>query len=207
MLILLILHHEHVGYRLFSRSPYLIGYLAVHLELSGATPTCSTLNYWSIFSPCQLQGQINRHTSGHDHSVLCFQSPGRFSGYAPRGFFRFAVLTARRPFSLSTQHRFLRCLPHQQHMHLFLFSLLWWVVWFRYNLIRLPALDTLNESAVAFSGRKLLQWVRYLNPIRGPVRQIWRIPGVCPLQPTEREERKKVERESTCAAGPTFLTH
>jgi hypothetical protein len=45
MFILLILHHEHVGYRLFSRSPYLSGYLAVYLELSGATPAWSTLNY------------------------------------------------------------------------------------------------------------------------------------------------------------------
>jgi hypothetical protein len=45
MLVLLIMHREHVGYRLSSRQPYLVGHLASYLELSRQTPACFTLNY------------------------------------------------------------------------------------------------------------------------------------------------------------------
>ena len=91
MLVLITLHHAHAGYRLFSRLPYLAGHLAVYLELSGQTSACSTLNYRSTFSRCQLQGQIDWHALGHDHPVRCppFKH-GESSESAPRGFSRLA---------------------------------------------------------------------------------------------------------------------
>ena len=56
---------------LFSRSPFISALRAAHLRLSGntATPTCSALNYWLAFSPCQLQGQIDWHVSGGVHRI------------------------------------------------------------------------------------------------------------------------------------------
>ena len=35
-----------------------------HIRDCLATPASSALNYWWIFSPCQLQGQIDWHVSG-----------------------------------------------------------------------------------------------------------------------------------------------
>ena len=43
------------------------------LELSGATPICSTLNYW-LFSPFQLQGQIGWHTFGPETDRSCVEA-------------------------------------------------------------------------------------------------------------------------------------
>jgi hypothetical protein len=50
--------HKHAGYRLFSRWPHILAFRAANSELSGATLTCSALNYQSIFFPCQLHVKL-----------------------------------------------------------------------------------------------------------------------------------------------------
>ena len=51
------------------------------LELVGATPTCSTLSYW-LFTPCQLQGQINCHVFGPETDHSCVEAKQIF-GFSP----------------------------------------------------------------------------------------------------------------------------
>ena len=63
----------YAGYRLFSWWPYLLAFKAVYLKLSGATPACSTLNYW-LSSTCQLQGQIDWHAFGLEADWSCVWS-------------------------------------------------------------------------------------------------------------------------------------
>jgi len=74
MFIDIVLYHKHAGYRLFSRWPLFLGYLVAYLELSGATPTCSVLNYWLVVLSCQLQGQIDWHAFGLETDPSCVEA-------------------------------------------------------------------------------------------------------------------------------------
>ena len=72
MLVLLIIHHEHAGYRLSSRQPCLTGYLAAHLELSGQTTGMFHLKLLINLAPLSITGQIYWHTP----KVMTVQSGG-----------------------------------------------------------------------------------------------------------------------------------
>ena len=72
------------------------------LELFGATPTCSTLNYW-LFSHCQLQGQIDWHAFGLKTNQSCVWSQADLRAYSKQIFPACCVLQTLSHFCVNSQ--------------------------------------------------------------------------------------------------------